>query len=128
MPYSHGYNNAFVKPLRSRADHGIPLKDNAGRKFPLVWVKPHDQYYKDTTLRHQLVDASFEHARRDLFAEIAEPARKRGMKVFARVLESGGSTIANFSKVVTRDIDGRPTNTACWNHPEYVAFWAATME
>src|SRR5262245_16843956 len=21
MPYSHGYNNAFVKPLRSRADH-----------------------------------------------------------------------------------------------------------
>ena len=36
MPYSHGYNNAFVKPLRSRAEHGIPLTDNAGRKFPLV--------------------------------------------------------------------------------------------
>src|SRR5690349_17125413 len=33
MPYSHGYNNAFVKPLRSRADHGVPLTDNAGRKF-----------------------------------------------------------------------------------------------
>src|SRR6185295_19101864 len=41
MPYSHGYNNAFIKPLRSRADHGVPLSDNAGRKFPLVWVKTH---------------------------------------------------------------------------------------
>ena len=38
MPYSHGYNNAFVKPLRSRADHGVPLAENRGRKFPLVWV------------------------------------------------------------------------------------------
>src|SRR3954468_23759555 len=41
MPYSHGYNNAFVKPLRSRADHGVRLTDNTGRKFPLVWVKTH---------------------------------------------------------------------------------------
>jgi len=39
MPYSHGYNNAFFKPLRNRADHGVPLTDNAGRKFPLVWSK-----------------------------------------------------------------------------------------
>src|ERR1043166_6651248 len=61
MPYSHGYNNAFVKPLRSRADHGVPLTDNAGRKFPMVWVRTHDQYYRNTTLRHQVVDATFEH-------------------------------------------------------------------
>lgn len=128
MPYSHGYNNAFIKPLRVRADHGVPLTDNAGRKFPLVWVKPHEQYYTNTSLRHQVVDDSFEHAKRDLFAEMVEPARKRGMKIYARVLEAGGRTIKNFSKVVTRDIDGRPTGTACWNHPEYIGFWADTME
>lgn len=128
MPYSHGYNDAFVKPLRARADHGVPLTDNAGRKFPLVWVRTHGQYYTHTSLRHQVVDASFAHHDRDLFAEAAGPIRRRGMKLYARVLEAGGRTIANFSKVVTRDVDGRPTSTACWNHPEYVGFWADTME
>jgi hypothetical protein len=129
MPYSHAYNNALVKPLRDRADHGVPLTDNARRKFPLVYVKTHEQYYKNTTLRHQVVDATFEHQDHDLFTELVEPARKRGMKVYARVLEAGGGgRIANFAKVVTRDVNDRPTGTACWNHPEYVGFWADTME
>ncbi len=128
MPYSHGYNNAFIKPLRDRADHGVPLTDNSRRKFPLVWVKTHDAFYRNTTLRHQRVDDSFEHAKRDLFAELVEPCRKRGMKIYARVLEAGSRTIANFDKVVTRDINDRPTGVACWNHPEYIGFWADTME
>ena len=130
MPYSHAYNAGLVKPLRDRADHGVPLTDNAGRKFPLVYVRTHDQYYKDTTLRHQRLDASFEHQSRDLFSEIVAPARARGMKVYARVLESSAMSrvVANYAKVCTRDVHGRPTATACWNHPEYVGFWADTME
>ena len=128
MPYSHGYNNAFVKPLRNRADHGVPLTDNASRKFPRVWVKTHDEFYKNTTLRHEKVDDTFEHAKRDLFAELIEPCRKRGMKLYARVLEDGIRGIPNFEKVVTHDINGKSTGTACWNHPEYIGFWSDTME
>jgi len=131
MPYSHAYNAALVKPLRDRAGHGVPLTDNAGRRFPLVWVRTHDRYYAaTTTLRHQRVDAGLDHAGRDLFAELVEPARRRGMKVYARILESSAMSrvVANYGKVVTRDVNGRPTNVACWNHPEYVAFWAGTME
>ncbi len=128
MPYSHGYNGAFIKPLRDRADHGVPLTDNAGRKFPLVWVRTHDEFYKNTTLRHQKVDDTFEYAKRDLFAELVEPCRKRGIKLYARVLEDGIRSIPNFEKVVTHDIDGKPTSTACWNHPEYIGFWSDTME
>lgn len=131
MPYSHAYNAALVKPLRDRAGHGVPLKDNAGRRFPLVWVRTHDRYYTGTTtLRHQRVDGDHEYAGRDLFAELVEPARCRGMKVYARILESSAMSrvVANYGTVVTRDVNGRPTNVACWNHPEYVAFWAGTME
>jgi len=128
MPYSHGYNNAFVKPLRDRADHGVPLTDNARRRFPLVWVRTHDEFYRNTTLRHQKVDDTFEHGKRDLFAELIGPCRQRGIKIYARVLEAGSRTIANFDKVVTQDIAGRPTGTACWNHPEYIGFWSDTME
>ena len=130
MPYSHAYNAALVKPLRDRADHGVPLTDNTGRRFPLVWVRSNDRYYKDTALRHEVRRADHEHAKRDLFAELVEPARKRGMKVYARVLESASMSrvVANYSKVVTIDVNGKPTNTACWNHPEYIAFWAGTAE
>ena len=112
MPYSHAYNNALVKPLRDRADHGVPLTDNARRKFPLVYVKTHEQYYKNTTLRHQVVDDTFEHHSRDLFTEIVAPARARGMKVYARVLESSAMSrsVTNYSKVVTRDVNDKPTN------------------
>src|SRR5262245_21654629 len=130
MPYSHAYNSALVKPLRDRADHGVPLKDNAGRRFPLIYVRSNERYYKDTTLRHQVVDASFEHQGRDLFAELVAPARDRGMKVYARVLESSAMSrvVANYGKVVTRDVHDRAPTVACWNHPEYVAFWADTVE
>jgi hypothetical protein len=130
MPYSHAYNGALVKPLRDRADHGVRLTDNTGRKFPLVYVRTHEQYYRNTTLRHQVVDASFEHQHRDLFAELVGPARARGMTVYARVLESSAMSrvVANYAGVVTRDVHGRPTNVACWNHPEYIGFWADTME
>jgi hypothetical protein len=128
MPYSHGYNGAFIKALRDRADHGVPLSDNRGRNFPLVWVRSHDEYYKNSSLRHQRIQPEHEHADRDLFAEMVQPCRERGMKVYARVLESGGRTIANFNKVVTRDVNDRPTRTACWRNPEYVGFWADTME
>src|SRR5207344_3016744 len=88
MPYSHAYNAGLVKPLRDRADHGVPLTDNANRRFPLVWVRTHAEYYKDTTLRHQVVTSDHEYAKRDLFAELIPPARARGMKVYARILES----------------------------------------
>jgi hypothetical protein len=85
MTYSHAYNGDLRKPLTSLAtDHGVEVRDNRNRNFPLIWVKAHEQYYKDTTLRHQEVDKSFEYADRDLFAEMVEPAKKRGWPITAR--------------------------------------------
>src|SRR5689334_17588139 len=114
MPYSHAYNAGLVKSLRDRADHGVPLSDNVNRKFPLVWMRTHEQYYKDTTLRHQVITPDLEHSKRDLFAEIVEPAKKRGMKIYARILESSAmrNVVANYSTVVTRDVNDKPTNVA----------------
>lgn len=37
MPYSHAYNAGLIKALRDRADHGVPLTDNTGRRLALVW-------------------------------------------------------------------------------------------
>jgi hypothetical protein len=127
--YSHSYGGDLKKPLNLLAtDHGVPPKDQRSRNLPNVWVRQHDQYFKDTTLRHPKVDASFDYHDRDLFAEMVRPLRQRNMKVFARILEAGGHGIENFSKVATVNTSGRPTGTGCWNHPEYKAFWNATAE
>jgi hypothetical protein len=127
--YSHAYGGDLHKPLNLLAtDHGVPVKDQQTRKLPLVWVKRHDGYYKDTTLRHPAIDTSFAYHDRDLFAEMMRPLRQRGMKVYARILEAGGRGIENFPTVATTNVYGRPTGTGCWNHPEYIGFWRATVE
>jgi hypothetical protein len=127
--YSHAYGGDLRKALNLLAtDHGVPPKDQRSRNLPLVWVKQHDQYFKDTTLRHPKVDSTFEYANRDLFSEVVGPARKRGMKVYARILEAGPRGIENFAKVGTVNVYGRQTQTGCWNHPEYIGFWRATVE
>jgi len=133
MVYSHTYHGDIRKPPQLlAADHGVPVRDMRNRKLPSVWVRHHEQYFRGTSLRHQSIDASFEYADRDLFAELAEPCRERGMKLYARILEGSGREverlIAGYSKVVTVDINGRPTTVACWNHPDYRAFWNATVE
>jgi hypothetical protein len=126
--YSHAYGGDVRKPIEWLAtDHGKPPIDQRSRKLPQVYVKLHDQYYKDTSLRHQQVDSSFAYGTRDLFAEMREPATKRGMKIYARILESGSREVKNVEKVATIDVNGKPTQTACWNHPEYKAFWNATV-
>src|SRR5690348_1424252 len=129
MIYSHTYHGDIRKPSQFLAtDHGVAPREMRNRKLPAVWVKTHEQYYKDTTLRHQIPDSSFEYWNRDLFAEAQESARKRDMKVYARILEGASPTIRNFSKVATLDVYGQPLRVACWNHPEYRAWWNGTVE
>lgn len=133
MVYSHMYHGGYGKPLAWFApDHGVTPRETRGRKLPLVWVKHHEQFFRDTSLRHPAPDPSAEYANRDLFAELARPVRARGMKLYARILEGSGREaadhIVNYSKVETRDIDGKPSLVPCWNHPEYRAFWTATAE
>jgi hypothetical protein len=127
--YSHAYGGDLRKALNVLAtDHGKPPRDQRARKLPLVWVKQHDQYFKDTTLRHQKVDATFDYADRDLFTEMLPSVRRRGMKLYARILESGSREVQNVATVATVTAAGRPTQTGCWNHPQYKAFWNATVE
>lgn len=128
LTYSHAYGGDVRKPIEWLAtDHGKPPIDQRTRKLPQVYVRTHDHYYKDTTLRHQKVDSSFAYHDRDLFAEMREPATARGMKIYARILESGSREVQNVARVATVNVQGRPTRTACWNHPEYKAFWNDTV-
>ena len=129
LTYSHSFHGNLSKNSEVLAkDHGVTFKPTQGRRFPSIWVKTHNQYYKDTILKPRPVNPDLEHSNRDLFAEMLEPCRKRGMKVYARILESGGGAIENFDKAVTIDVYGKPTRVGCWSNPDYKNFWVGTAE
>ena len=130
FPYSHAFHTSTLgKPIRNLAtDHGKPPRDFR-HKVPLVWVKHHDEHFKNTRLRIRPTDPSLVFAEHDLFKEIVEPARQRDMKVYARVLEAlGSSTIENFDEVRTIDWNGEQGAHACWSHTDYINFWKAVVD
>jgi len=129
MPYTHAFHTSTLgKPLRDLApDHGKEPRDLRGR-VPAVWVRHHDEYFRDTALRVRPTDPGLEFADRDLFTELVEPCRQRGMKVYARILEATGRFIENFDTVRTVNVYGERGRYGCWSHPEYRNFWAAIAD
>jgi hypothetical protein len=137
MVYSHTYYTADgIRRKRTAAvlaqDHGVPARDMNTRNLPYVWVKHHDEYFKNTILRHQPVNSRMEYAGHDLFAEMLEPIRKRKMKLYARILEPFSiemtDLLPNWVKVLTVDPYGRAGRLPCFNNPDYRNFWLATSE
>lgn len=129
MPYSHAFHTATLgKPVRDLApDHGTEPRDFRGR-VPAVWVRHHDEYFRNTRLRVIPPDPTLEFADRDLFAELVGPSRERGMKPYARILEASGRSIRGFDEVRTVDVYGNRGRSGCWSNPDYRNFWAAVAD
>lgn len=131
--YSHKYYSATGRPAGVLApDHGVPPRADGERNLPMVWVRHNESAFAGTILRHQKPSPDMEYHNRDLFAELVEPARRRGMKIFSRILEpqasNGRGVIGNWERVLTVDLNGAPGSGPCWNHPEYRAWLIATVE
>ncbi len=132
--YSHMYHHGFAngRTLNALApDHSVPPQDPARRRLPMVWAEPHHQYYAGTVLRHQR-NGETEYASRDPLAEVLEPARQRGIQVFARILEGHLPALArmvpNWVKALGIDVYGRLHSLPCWNNPHYRLWWLSTLE
>ncbi|MEK6478111.1 twin-arginine translocation signal domain-containing protein [Catalinimonas sp. 4WD22] len=133
MIYSHTYYGIGNKPYQVLAkDHIKPPKNLIDRKLPPVWVKHNEEAFKDTKLRHAKPDPALEYQHRDIFKEVLKPARERNMKIYVRMLESGGGAgenqIINYDMVKVVDIYGNKGDIACWNNPDYQQWLFATME
>jgi hypothetical protein len=137
LVYSHTYYTADgIRRKRTASvlaqDHGVPARDLNTRNLPYVWVKHHEEYFKNTILRHLPVNSGNEYASHDLFAEMLEPIRKRKMKIYARILEPFSAEMSgllpNWVKILTVDAYGRTGRLPCFNNPDYKNFWLATSE
>jgi hypothetical protein len=132
--YSHTYNR-FAKGRSATAlapDHSVPVRDPQTRRLTHTWVEPHEVYYAGTVLRHPRRPGQDEYADRDVLDALIEPAHRRGIAVYARILEGFGEQLAafipNWVKVLGVDVYGRLTPLPCWNNPDYRAWWLSTIE
>ncbi len=121
---SNSYYGAMFRPREAQGYHGVPIRDGRGRKVTKIFFKPDEKHYTDTTLRHKPLDSSLEYAGREVFKDVAEAARKRGMKIYERMYEPGkeglADNIVGSERIRTVDIYGGRGERACWNNPDYL--------
>ncbi len=138
-----GVNALLVYSHLYGADQGVPLEvlahDHPGytpvapkdRRYRRVWARHDAGAFDKQLLRHGAAEANVEYAEKDVFADLAPLCAKRGIKLMGRVLEPRGSAydgvITNWAQVAVVDVNGRRGQNACWNHPDYRAFWATTV-
>ncbi|WP_169977348.1 alpha-amylase family protein [Tautonia rosea] len=127
--YSHLFAAAADVPLETLApDHGVAPRDPRGRTFRRIWARPTPGLYDGLPLSFADDPPEAEHAGRDLFADLIEPCRRRGIKRMARILVPSGSKtkgrIPGWNAVRQVDLDGRPSDEGCLNNPDFREFWA----
>jgi len=118
-----------------RADHGKPFPDREdGTSLPVTWVRSNPDCYTDTFLR-PVVEPDKTYGGRDILDDLREPAAKRGMKLYSRILEGWGNRWKNRPKFLSIDaygqvgIDRKGKRTRyCYNHPGYRNFWLSVVE
>lgn len=130
--YSHSWYAAHNRPPSAYADHGVPIRDERRRKITRVWVKHDDGRFRATSLRVPRPGADEEYGDRDLFAELLPVCRRRGLKLYARILEPGApelrGRVENAGVAMSVGLDGRPSHQPCRNNPEWQGFWDALVD
>jgi hypothetical protein len=129
IPYTHAFHTASLgkRPEDLASHFGESPRDFRGR-VPAVWVRHHEEFFSDTALRVRPTEPQLEFADRDLFSEMIQPCRDRGMRAYGRILEASGRHIEGFDQVRTVDVYGNPGSYGCWSNPHYNNFWAAVLE
>lgn len=131
--YTHTfYGVPYGRPPETLADdHGIPVRDESKRQLWPVWVRHHREKFSETPLWFADRPADAEFPDRDLFAELREPLKRRGIKLYGRILEPESTEIRgrihNYETIQQVDVYGKPHPGPCRNHPHYRAWWAAIM-
>ncbi len=120
------------RPLSVLAkDHPTQPRDPAKRDMPRLWMRLPEAPFAGLSVKHASAKPDQEYGKRDLFNELIEPCRKRGIKIYARILEADSrhnDRIPGYQTVQATDLDGGPSHGPCWNHPDYREWIRLTID
>lgn len=130
--YSHSHYAAHNRAPELYADHGVPIRDERKRKITRVWLRHDESRFRATSLRVPRPGPDEEYGDRDLFSEVTDACRPRGLKLYARILEPGSrdlrGRVPNFERAMSVGLDGRLSAQPCRNNPEWIGFWDALVD
>ena len=121
MPFVHTH---FLRQYRRGFG---PAQDELGRDLTDLWVKTNPDLYDDPRM---LGDQSGRlYAGRDILHELEDEAARRGMSIYARILEPYRITGAHpgFEAFAQIEATGETGGNVCFNHPGYMAFWDSVV-
>lgn len=129
--YSQTYHMG-MRPVNVLAkDHPKPPIPDEGRKLPYLWMNLPRGPFQGLSVQHENPDPDAEYSKRDLFQELIDPCKARGIKIYARILEAGmrrSARIPGYKSVAAVDLDGDESHGPCWNHPDYREWVRITVE
>lgn len=129
--YSQSYHFGTRPPNILATDHPVQPRSLSGRKLPYLWMKLPREPFRELAIQHETPSPDTEFTDRDIFRELVEPCRKRGIRIYARILEAGmrrAHRIPGYTSVRTVTVDGNPGDGPCWNHPDYREWIRVTVE
>jgi hypothetical protein len=109
-------------PGQPLPDHGKQEYDNGsgpGAFHGGSYTNIHPQYYRDTVIQDFRAP---DFAGYDVLEEVLPAARKRGIKTicwFEDVFSGQGQRIPNIQQAQEKRLDGRNSDTLCFNNPNY---------
>jgi hypothetical protein len=105
-------------------DHGIDYGNARTWNHPELWVRTDESFYGDTPFRMRRFTGT-DFAGRDVLDELLPEAKKRGLRVYSRILEHGVGAHDPEETVRAVDLDGETLGIACWNNPNWRAWYRA---
>jgi hypothetical protein len=124
--YTHGGVLGWRGPQAIATDHGADYGDSRAWRHPDVWIHPDAACYHGLPVGQPTAEPGRDFAGRDVLDELLPAATRRGMQVWARILEGGVGRIDPQGAVRAVDHRGTTLGIACWANPAWQAWYRAT--
>lgn len=135
MLNTHGYYgaaNGWRKPGLLATDHGVELHETTDGSLERQWVRHDPARFVGIGVGHRPLEDDDRWPGRDVFAEILEAAKARGMRVYGRYLEGWEDArtrhIPGWADLRMVDPWGEPLRAPCFANPRFLAWWRATVQ
>ena len=136
-----GVNTLFVttfcydRGLNGRQMPGHPFPDHGPKEYDVKfyhggnYATPHAKFYANTAIKGDKMKAP-DFGNSDILQKVIPAARKRGLKVFAGVLDSfdyPDDVRKNIAQYMETSLDGKKGEAMCFYKPEVQEFWRAVV-
>lgn len=126
--YDRGLNGRQM-PGHPFPDHG-PAESDKGLYHGGNYATPHAGFYKNTAIKGDKMKAPDYGLNSDILQKVIPAAKKRGIKVFASVLDSfdyPDDVRKNISDYMEVDLSGNKGQAMCFYKPDVQEFWKAVV-